>query len=184
MATRSYFSPIKIGPRGRQQAFIGGPRGTSNPTRELLKEASVIFGKEKLVTQIISLGCGRSHLSSVEGDTEIECASLSAQEMATDCEIVAKELSIRLCNMDAYLRLDVERGMDNLVMHGWDDLGPILTHTSAYIETARISETIEASLRRLQGGTGAVELGEISAYSYTRLDAISELRLLMSARST
>jgi hypothetical protein len=184
MATRSYFSPIKIGPHGRQQAFIGGPRGASNPARELLKEASAIFGKEKLVAQIISLGCGRSHLSSVEGDTDIEGTSLSVQEMAVDCEIVAKDLSIRLCDLDTYLRLDVERGMDNLVMHEWDDLGPILSHTSAYIETARISETIETSLRRLQGGTGTVALGEISAYPYILPDALSKLHLLMDTRST
>jgi hypothetical protein len=184
MATRPYFSPIKIGPCGRQQAFIGGPRGASNPTRELLNEASAIFGKKKLVAQIISVGCGRSHLSSVEWNTDIEDSTRSVQEMAADCEIVAKELSIRLCDIDAYLRLDVERGMDNLVIHEWDDLGPILTHTSAYIETAGISEIIEASLRRLQGGTGTVSLGEISEYSYAHSDALSKRRLLMCVRST
>jgi hypothetical protein len=183
MATRSYFSPVKIGPRGRQQAFIGGPRGASNPTRELLKEASAIFGKGKLVTQIISVGCGRSHLSAVEENTDIDAPSRPLQEMAADCEIVTKELSTRLCDMDAYLRLDVERGMDKLVMDEWDDLGPILTHTSAYLETAGISETIEVSLRCLQGGTGTVALGEISAYLCFFPDSLPQLHWLIDIRS-
>jgi hypothetical protein len=164
MATPSYFSPISIGPRGRQQTFVGGPRGANNATRELLKEASTLFGKEKLVAQIVSLGCGRSHVYSMERTTDTESGSRPVQEMAADCEIVANELSTRLCDMDAYLRLDVDRGMENLVMNKWDDLGSISTHTNAYVETAEISEAIEASLRRLQEGTGTVTLGEISAY--------------------
>jgi hypothetical protein len=164
MAAPPYFSPIKIGPRGRQQTFSGGPRGANNPTRELLKEASTIFGREKLVAQIVSIGCGCSHISSVQRDSDTEGVDRTVQEMAVDCEAVAKELSTRLCDMEEYLRLNVDRGMGNLTMNDWDDLGPIETHTSAYVETAEISETIEASLRRLQGITGSVTLGEISAY--------------------
>jgi hypothetical protein len=183
MATPSYFSPVKIGPRGRQQIFIGGPRGGNNATRELLKEASSLFGKEKLVAQIVSLGCGRSYVYSMEKNTNIEGVSQSVQEMAADCETVANELSTRLCDMDAYLRLSVDRGMENLLITQWDDLGPIETHTSAYVETAEISETIEASLRRLQGVTGTVTLGEISAWSYTRSDILYKVYLLMAARS-
>jgi hypothetical protein len=172
MATPSYFSPINIGPHGRHQTFVGGPRGANNPTRELLKEASSVFGKEKSVAQIVSLGCGRSHIYSVERSTNPEGVSRSVHEMAADCEAVANELSTRLCDMDAYLRLNVERGMENVVMNKWDDLGPIETHTSAYVETAEVSETIEASLRRLQGVPGTITLGEISAYPYTHSEGL------------
>ena len=184
MATPSYFSPIKIGPRGRQQTFIGGPRGANNSTRELLKEASVVFGREKLVAQIVSLGCGRSYVSSVEKIANTEGVSRSVDEMAADCEAVARELLTRLCDMEAYLRLDVERGMENLMLNGWHDLGAIETHTSAYVGRAEISETMEASLRRLQGGSGSVTLGEISAYRYSRSVALSKVRLLMDVRSS
>jgi hypothetical protein len=183
MATPSYFSPKKVGPRGRQQTFIGGPRGAHNPTRELLKEASAVFGKERMVQQIISLGCGCSHVSSVEKNADTESNSRSAREMVADCETVAKELSTRFCDMDAYLRLDVDKGMENLFMNEWDDLGPIETHTSAYIGMVEISETLEASLRRLRGGSGAVTLGEISAYGRARLEVQSKFYLLMGIRS-
>jgi hypothetical protein len=132
-----------------------------------LKEANAIFGREKLVTQIISLGCGHSHISLVERNKNSEGVDRTVEEMAVDCEAVAKELSTRLCDMDAYLRLNVERGMENVPMNKWAELGPIETHTDAYVETADTSETIEVSLRRLQGNTGTVTLGEISAYSYT-----------------
>jgi hypothetical protein len=184
MATPPYFSPIKFGPRGRQQTFNGGPLGANNPTRELLKEAGTIFGKQKLVAQIVSLGCGRLRISSMEGNSDTEGVSWAVQEMAVDCEAVAKELSSRLCDMDEYVRLNVDRGMGHLLKNEWDDLGPIETHTSAYVETAEISETIEASLGRLQGGTGTVTLGEISAYFYTRSQFLGNFRLLTGVRSS
>jgi hypothetical protein len=130
----------------------------------MLKEASTIFGKDQLVAQIVSLGCGRSRAYSVERSTNTDGVSGSVQEMAADCETVAKELSTRLCDMDTYLRFNVDRGMENVVMDKWDDLGPIETHTSAYVEMAEISGTIEASLRRLQGVAGTITLGEISSY--------------------
>ena len=165
MTTPPHFSPINIGPRGRHQAFIGGPRGANNPTRELLKEASAIFGKEKSVAQIVSLGCGRSHIPSVERNANTGVGQ-SVGEMAADCEAVAKDLSTRLCEMEEYLRLDVDRGMENLVLTEWNDLGPIETHTCAYVEMAEISGAIEASLRRLQGSLGTVTLAEISTHRY------------------
>jgi hypothetical protein len=162
MATPYYFSPIKIGPRGRQQTFVGGPLGAKNPTRELLKEASTIFGKEKLVSQVVSIGCGRSHVSSMEAYTDTNGDIRLVQEMAAECEGVEKDLSTRLCDMGEYLRLNVERGMENLVMTEWDDLGPIESHTSAYIDTDMTSEALDSSLKHLQGRTGAVTLGQIS----------------------
>jgi hypothetical protein len=119
-----------------------------------------------------------------EKTTDAEVASRLVQEMAADCEAVATELSTRFCDMDAYLRLNVDRGMEDLVMNDWGDLGPIETHTSAYVERADISETIEASLRSLQGGTGSVTLGEISTYLNNLSEVLSTLHLLMDVRST
>ncbi|KIM20866.1 hypothetical protein M408DRAFT_81414, partial [Serendipita vermifera MAFF 305830] len=58
MALPSYFLPVKIGPLRRQQSFVGGVLGSNNPTRMLLEEASKLYGKDRRVAQIISLGCG------------------------------------------------------------------------------------------------------------------------------
>ncbi|KIM24406.1 hypothetical protein M408DRAFT_47389, partial [Serendipita vermifera MAFF 305830] len=54
----SHFLPVKIGPPRRQQAFVGSVTGANNPTRLLLNEASIMYGKDRRVAQIISLGCG------------------------------------------------------------------------------------------------------------------------------
>ncbi|KIM24402.1 hypothetical protein M408DRAFT_44572, partial [Serendipita vermifera MAFF 305830] len=54
----SHFLPVKIGPPRRQQSFVGNVLGANNPTRLLLEEASNMYGKDRRVAQIISLGCG------------------------------------------------------------------------------------------------------------------------------
>jgi hypothetical protein len=97
----------------------------------------------------------------VERNTDSEGVNKLVQELVADCEAVARELLTRFRDMDVYLRLNVDSG--NLLVNEWEDLGPVETETSVYVKRTEISETLEASLRRLRG-TGAVTLGEISTY--------------------
>jgi len=162
MSTPSHFSPVKIGQRLRQQSFVGGPLGANNPTRELLKEASNVFGKERRVTQIISIGSGLPQILSLETSTKEAGFLRLVKELGADCETVAQELHTRLYNVQAYLRLNVERGMENSCMEDWSVLGDIESHTGRYIAVASVSESLDRSLRNLRGRVGTVTLGQLS----------------------
>jgi hypothetical protein len=158
----SHFLSVKIGPPRRTQSFIGGPFGANNPTRELLKEASLAFGNDKRVAQIVSIGCGRPHtLSLKEARDEAEVGRL-LKEIVTDCHLVAQELSNKLFNVEVYRRFDVERGMGNIEIDNWSVLGDIETHTRSYIEMDAVIKAVEDSLRCLRGRIGAVTLSQIS----------------------
>ncbi|KIM22768.1 hypothetical protein M408DRAFT_40342, partial [Serendipita vermifera MAFF 305830] len=65
MAIQSYFLPVNIGPQRTQQTFIGGSFGINNPTRMLLVEAGCVYGENRRVAQILSLGCGLPRVLSV-----------------------------------------------------------------------------------------------------------------------
>ena len=161
MAHPSFFLSTNIGPRLRQQSFAGGAIRSSNPTRDLLKEAVDLFGKETRVAQIISLGSGLGRVLSLgeaEGPADVDLLL----RMAANCEIVAKELYSRLFNVSAYLRLNVDRGMETVSMTDWSGLGAIQSHTSAYLETPAVTEAIEASLQRLQERIGTITLSQLS----------------------
>ena len=160
MAVPSLFLPVKIGPRLRQQSFIGGAHGANNPTRELLKEASTLFGPNRRVAQVLSIGSGLPRVISTESSTDDEGIH-RLKEIGADCEMVAQELSTRLYTIDAYLRLNVDRGMELVAMTDWNDLGSIGTHTAAYIATAAIV-ALDTSVRHLQERIGALTLGQIS----------------------
>ncbi|KIM22799.1 hypothetical protein M408DRAFT_78481, partial [Serendipita vermifera MAFF 305830] len=164
MAIQSHFLPVKIGPRRTQESFISGALGANNPTRLLLEEASKLFGKNRRVAQIISLGCGLPRVLSVNSSDMMEVNRL-LKDITADCETVAEELSTRLFNIDAYLRLNVNRGMELLEMKEWNSLGAVGSHTTTYLATTVVSESIDSSLRRLQTRIGSVTLGQLSRYT-------------------
>ena len=157
----SLFLPVKIGPQRLEQSFVGGVLGANNPTRLLLEEALMIFGKERRVAHILNIGCGLPRVLSVN-PSDVTGAHRLLKETAADCEMVAHELSTRLFNSDVYFRLNVERGMEDIGMEDWNGLGAIESHTSAYIATIAVSKVIDKSLRRLRERVATATLSQIS----------------------
>jgi hypothetical protein len=146
------------------QNFVGGPLGANNPTRELLKEAGTVFGNDTRVSQIISIGCGTPHALSLEETGEGGVSRL-LKELAVDCQMVAKELSTRLFNVDGYLRLNVEKGLGVIEFDDWSLLGDIESQTGIYIGNATVSNTIDSSLQRIKSRVGTITLGQLSKRS-------------------
>lgn len=165
MAIPALFIPINIGPHLREQNFVGGATGANNPTRELLKEALNIFGRDRRVAQVLSIGSGASRLMTLNPSPDVENINRLMQDLASDCGMVAKELSIRLFSVDAYLRINVEKGMENLKMQDWTCLGEIETHTTTYVETPAVTDAIDRSLRRLRERIGLATIGQINLSS-------------------
>jgi hypothetical protein len=167
MAIPSYLLPAKIG--RSHQSFIGGVLGANNPTRELLKEAGTVFGNERRVAQITSIGCGIPPALSLEAMSDGAGASRVLKEIPTDCQMVATELATRLYDVDAYLRLSVDKGIGNIDMDQWGMVGEIEMHTACYVESRTISHALEISLKRLKQRSGTVTLGRLSKWFTMRL---------------
>ncbi|KIM22352.1 hypothetical protein M408DRAFT_79164, partial [Serendipita vermifera MAFF 305830] len=161
MAIQSHFLPVKIGPQRTQKSFVGGPLGANNPTRSLLEEAGKVFGKDRRVSQIISLGCGLPRVFSIKSSERMDVDRI-LRDITTDCETVANDLASRLSSIDAYLRLNVIRGMESFSMKEWDQLGNIETHTDNYLAMGNVSDSLDSSLRRLQARVGSVTLSQLS----------------------
>lgn len=172
MAIPSHFAPTMIGLD--QRRFVGGPVGTNNPTRELLKEAGTVFGDEKRVSQIISIGCGVPPNLSLEMVTSESGAGRLVKEIPNECQAVAMELDARLVNVDAYLRLSVEKGMGTIEVDNWATLAEIEAHTTSYIQAQEVTWSMEASLRRLKERVGTVTLAQLSEYLLFNHESITE----------
>jgi hypothetical protein len=160
MAIPSYFLPVKGS--GTHQSFIGGVLGANNPTRELLKEAGTVFGNERRIAQIISIGCGVPPALSLQAVTTETGVGRLLKEIVDDCETVAKELAARLYEVEAYLRLSVDKGIGDIEMDQWGMLGDIEVHTARYIESQTISHALDAALKRSTQTSGTVTLGHLS----------------------
>ncbi|PVF94149.1 hypothetical protein CPB86DRAFT_62753, partial [Serendipita vermifera] len=66
MALMTIFSPVPVGPEYAMEEFSGGGIGFNNPTRELLKEAQVVYGRDRQLSVILSIGSGRPKELSLE----------------------------------------------------------------------------------------------------------------------
>ncbi|KIM22790.1 hypothetical protein M408DRAFT_78518, partial [Serendipita vermifera MAFF 305830] len=163
MAIQSHFLPAKVRLPRVRELFVGGALGANNPTRLLLEEASKVFGTNRRVAQIISLGCGLPRVLSLDSSNRQGLGRL-LQEITTDCEMVANELSTRLLDVNAYLRLNVNRGMESIKMKEWAALGAVETHTAAYLATPYVSNLIDNSVQGLQERVGSVTFGRLSEY--------------------
>lgn len=70
MAVSSIFNPIKIGPPGFEQAYLGGGYLYNNNTHELLNGAKSMFGEEQRVPCLLNLGCGKPQIPSLDSVLE------------------------------------------------------------------------------------------------------------------
>jgi hypothetical protein len=115
------------------------------------------------VSTILSIGSGRPALVAFDGPTPASHELMSG--IVLDCERVARELATQLFNVDAYLRLTVDRGMENTEMSDWGGLGTIKSHTETYLEIPVVTKAIDSSLQRLQDRVGSITLGQLSTFT-------------------
>jgi hypothetical protein len=163
LSISSHFSSVSIGPHLLEQTFASASFGFNNPTREMIKEAEVQFGSNTRVSTILSIGSGHTALISFNVPEPARYESLKG--VAADCEQVARELAAQLFNVDAYLRLNVDRGMENMELSDWKGPGTILGYTSAYLEVPAVTKAIDSSIGKLQDKVGSVTLGQLSRFS-------------------
>jgi hypothetical protein len=101
---------------------------------------------------------------SLEAVDSADVSSQLLKALYTDCETVASELFMRLVNVDAYIRLNVESGLEASSLDDWRGLGAIEQTTNAYVETSAVICLLEESLGYLQSRVGTATLAQISAY--------------------
>ena len=161
----SLFAPVSIGPKLREKTFTSASIGFNNPAREIIKEAEKQFGTDMRVSTILSIGSGRPALVAFDGPTPASHELLNG--IVVDCERVARELATQLFNVDVYLRLNVDRGMDDTKMSDWGGLGTIEGHTETYLKIPAVTKAIDSSLQMLQSRVGSITLGQLSTFAWT-----------------
>jgi hypothetical protein len=162
MALPGIFSPVSVGPDYAPEEFIGAGFGFNNPTRELLKEAKSEYGDERQIALILSLGSGRPKELSLDIKGELDTTVDLFMKLIVSGEIVEKEISYQLYDIGAYMRLNVDRGVDEIRFHDWDLLGRIKSYTSSYLESELVTRLINRSVIALKEREGVMSLYQLS----------------------
>ena len=165
IADPNTFFPVSIGQIPREKRFCGPPIGSSNPIRAVIKEARLQFGDDAPLSLFLSLGAGQSTPISLQSSLTLPNGRLEFMARAVqDCERTANEISQHLSDVDAYLRLDVDKGLNDLKLD-WHRLGAIESHTDVYVQSFPISDKIDKALGLLQSTSGNFNLGNLGATS-------------------
>jgi hypothetical protein len=134
------FDRISIGREGEQIEFIDGAMGANNPIRELVDEAVMLYGAERKVACVISIGTGVANVINYDQSgfwEKIFRKNLIASlvKLAADSDKVAEEMEkkYRAATPTMYWRLNVDRGLNNIRLDEWQDLGGVKTYAHEYL---------------------------------------------------
>jgi hypothetical protein len=86
------------------------------------------------------------------------------EEIGTDCESEAEQLTDQFAETGIYFRLSVDRGMETVGLHEWKEFGKVEAHTKAYLETGRTTRLVDLCLQRLENRIGSITLQQLSRY--------------------
>lgn len=114
---------------------------------------SKIFGDEKPVSLFLSLGSG--HQSPTPG------SKTCLKRITRESGIVERELSHQLGGAAAYLRLNVDKGLEAIETTQWSDVSAIISHTRVYLEMTIITSFIDEAVHRVLEATGSITLGQL-----------------------
>jgi hypothetical protein len=149
-AAPGLFSEISIGREGQEMTFIDGAIGANNPVKELVDEVTELYGAERKIGCVVSIGTGVADVIgySPSGFREMlfhEKLLKALGKLTTDSERVAEEMEKRYRDADPtiYWRLNVNRGLSNIQLDEWQNLRQVKAYTLEYLKSSRVTGMVD-----------------------------------------
>jgi predicted acylesterase/phospholipase RssA len=169
-AAPTFFKRIRIGEKGLEEEFIDSGLSCNNPIKQVLAETEAMFGSDRHVACIISIGCGQAGVIGLKSPDAFQKAlplDLIAvlRRIATDCESAAEEIEQRFQNIPkVYFRFNVDQGMQGVTLADGEKLGEVIQHTMQYIQKLVVGRKVNAAVKAIRGQRAVVKSAEISRW--------------------
>ncbi|KAK0476511.1 FabD/lysophospholipase-like protein [Armillaria novae-zelandiae] len=144
-AAPTFFKAIKIaGPGGFGPDYVDAGLGFNNPTKEVRNEAKELFGPNRCIGVLVSIGTGHPGPSGfqqpkgIEKVLPLELISV-LRRITTDCESIADELAKEYGSADTYFRFNVLHGAGGISLDEWMKMSEVMAHTSSYLRGPEVS---------------------------------------------
>jgi len=144
-AAPTFFKSLKMGPPGMQEEFIDGGMGCNNPTTQVLQEAARVFGANRRVACVVSIGTGlKTHNPSnvpqfLQRVIPVDMLK-AVVEQATDCEQTHSQMERRFSGVpDLYFRFNADQPVGEIGLEEWKEVGRIAGYTEYYLKDPTIS---------------------------------------------
>jgi hypothetical protein len=172
-------STTNIGKEHDAQEFISAESTFPNPTREAIKELHTVYGVDRRVACVLSLGSGRpaviptSSLRNSHQDIAKVIAILQAER-------TAEELYGHIGRSQVYYRFSVDRGLESPDSVSLKNIGDIEVHTRAYLQQTITGDALESCIAAAEH-TGLATIKDICMSSVT---SMAKLMLFIDCSST
>ena len=139
---------MRIGTGTLSEGFLDGGLGSNNPTKILLNEVGEVFAETRSISCIISIGTGKSDVIEAKApglfQKMIPTDLINAlKHMSTDCEDIARDIESKFsASPNLYFRFNVERGLQDVGLEEWKELGNIKAKTIQYLEERSTKEKV------------------------------------------
>jgi hypothetical protein len=182
ISTLGLFDHAEIG-TGRRKYTSAGMNHT-NPIKDVLDEAEQIFGKDRRVACILSLGAGVSLQMTMPSNlAHLEVHGL-LQAMDMQQKMVTEEVDHRFGTLEAYYRFSVP-GVGSGCLGDWTnwDMDTVESHAEDYLNNPNLSSELDAAAEQLSVGRGTITLDGLSklhslicsvSYSCPIIDNVSD----------
>ncbi|EUC57784.1 calcium-independent phospholipase A2-gamma, partial [Rhizoctonia solani AG-3 Rhs1AP] len=133
------FKSFDIGDPPLNRSFVDAGVGCNNPLAHVLTEVKALY-PDRYVSSITSIGTGHTRTIQIPNTSLLRHllpipAIVAMKAIATDTERVAEDMARRFNSTNGvYFRLNVDQGMQDVGMDGWEQLSEVLEHTSAYMK--------------------------------------------------
>lgn len=163
-ATQPAFASVSSGAGYRKQEYIGAALGQSNPVRDVITEAQLLFGGDSSVAFLLSLGSG--HPGSIFFPSEGGLVELHRvmRDMINDCEQTAREIEEQIGRVGVYFRFSVEQGMQHSHPGLADEPTHILAQAQGYLNEPRTREKLNACVKNMEALSGLITLDQLSGF--------------------
>jgi hypothetical protein len=185
MAIPPLFSSTFVGPEYAAVELSGGHLIFNNPARELLKEAQQVYGDERRLSLILSLGSGKPKDVSLGGSNQESSAMEQLlKKLVVNSEATERDLAHQLYEVGAYVRLNATHGTEGIQLHEWNQLSVIVAHTQDYLTTPSISKLVDHSILGLLEMQGIMSFNRLSESMSRPLHVSLSYCIYSQARST
>jgi hypothetical protein len=159
IASLEAYEPVIIGDEEEGQSlYIDAMAGYANPTNEALKEAERIFGKDTIVSNIVSVGSGKPGLRQQQDACTRTRLSDILKQAINDTERVHNDIHYRFQDLGIYFRFNVEG-----ILPMNTSTGRITRmQTVAYLENTANNLRMDRAVKSLQERKGIKALKELS----------------------
>ncbi len=162
-AAPTFFKRIAIGEPGHiKEQFLDAGVGFNNPTQEVLEESRLVFGDDRPLGVLISLGSGQKLTPSLANSTAMqkilptklnELAHLVKvlAKIATDSERVANDISRRFEKTPGiFFRFNATHGAGEIALEEWKRMDEVQTLTRSYLYESSVSNLVDAAVKRIR----------------------------------